>query len=550
MWNVASIACAEEIRARERLLRERIRRADGTPHPVWPPETDIPDPSAFYGACFAVPHGDRAFLHFRDDSAVVVTTTTRERRLAPLLFVYNRQNNLGRIEPTRVMAAVAGAATDPTAYSPGPLWSQSDTVITGVLVKTSSTTTTTTAAAAEEAAVGGGGAQQQRHRRLLVVDDVLVFQGVPCDTGSLAERVRQLQRAILAARALPNRAIQIVPMSHRIAPLGVDAAAQWLPDAVWTPEGYVARCFQLRDVTMSARPHLNLRARDWAATWTAPVVVAGSGVAPVANSGAHLDAETAARADAAAATAARLFAPMDLDPDGMLVGQQRRRRCYAHPDDALAFDEATQEQHALTDLLQTQCPVYRGPAVFAVQADPTIPDIYRLFCLRDQKQHGNNSTKAAAAAATADRLQLSDAIARHNNSNNSSSGSEVFPSQLLQFYQLALVPSCGHSARMNAWFGFVPQQEQPEWALAGMPRAARVLAEAQTPLAMRNTDGRRILLFECDYDAGRHRWIPRKHVPYTTGAYRVVKASSLVARQEQQRGGSGGGGGMRKRSSY
>lgn len=542
MWNVASIACAEEIRARERLLRERIRRADGTPHPVWPPETDIPDPSAFYGACFAVPHGDRAFLHFRDDSvADVATNTRRDRRLAPLLFVYNRQNNLGRIEPTRVLAAVAGAATDPAAYCPGPLWQQSDTVITGILVKMSAVATTPEE---EDAAV-----VVPQRRRLLVVDDVLVFQGSSCTTtGSLAERAGQLQRAILAARALPNRAIQILPMSHRIAPAGVDAATQWLPDAVWAPEGYAARSFQLRDVTVSARPYLNLRARDWAATWTAPVVVAGSGVAPVANSGAHLDAETAAKADAAAATAARLFAPMDLDPDGLLVGQQqrrRRRRYYAHPDDALAFDEVTQEQHALTDLLQRQCPVYRGPAVFAVQSDPTIPDIYRLFCLRDDNDDQDNNNKGGRSADL-----LSDAIARHN--NNNSGGSDVFPSEFLQFYQLALVPSCGHSARMNAWFGFVPQQERPEWALAGMPRAARLLAEIQTPKAMRNTDGRRILLFECDYDAGRHRWIPRKHVPYTSGAYRVVRASSLVARQEkkpdeQQQRGSGG---MRKRSSY
>lgn len=532
MWNCASIACAEEIRARERLLRERIRRADGTPHPVWLPETDIPDPSAFYAVCFAVPHGDRAFLHFRDDSMEKEveeeekkkeTTTTallgpaRDRRLAPLLFAYNRQNNLGRIEPTRVLAAVEGAATDPTAYCPGPLWRQSDTVLTGILVKTASET----AAAATSTTT--------RPKRLLVVDDVLVFRGAVCDAPSLAQRAPLLQRAILAARALPNRALQIVPMSHRTAPPGVATAAQWLPDEVWVPEGYTARSFQLRDVMVSARPFLNLRARNWAATWDAPVVVAGSGVAPVANWGAHLDAETAARADAAAAAAARMFAPMDLDPDGLAA---HRRRRYAHPDDAMAFDEETQARHALTDLLLSHCPVYRGPAVFAVQTDPAMADIYRLFCVREQSSSGGGGG----------RNTLGDAIMSHNQGGvGGDATTPPFPSQL-QFYQLALVQSCGHSARMNAWFGFVPEQERLEWALAGMSAAARAEAESRMPAALRNADGRRILLFECDYDAGRHRWIPRKHVPFSTGAYRVVSANSLVARQEHN-----GGGGKRRR---
>lgn len=513
MWNCASIACAEEIRARERLLRERIRRADGTPHPVWPPETDIPDPSAFYAACFAVPHGDRAFLHFRDDGSSSSTAAPlHDRRLAPLLFVYNRQNNLGRIEPTRILAAVAGAATDPAAYVPGPLWRQSDTVLTGILVKSSSVS------------VAADVPPPQR-RHLLVVDDVLVFQGASCEGyPSLAERAPLLHQSILAARALPNRALQIVPMSHRSAPPTVDVSVQWLPDAVWEPEGgYAARLFQLRDVTMvSARPFLNLRARDWAATWDAPVVVAGSGVAPVANAGAHYDAETAARADAAAAAAARVFAPMDLDPDGL--APRRRRRCYACLEDALAFDEETQERHALVDLLRAQCPVYRGPAVFAVQADPAMADIYRLFCLRDDDGNG-------AAA-------LVEAIARRNREQEEASTLFLPPPPQLQFYQLALVPSCGHSARMNAWFRFVPEQERVEWALAGMPAAARAEAERAMPPALRNIDGRRILLFECDYDAGRHRWIPRRHVaPTIVGTQRVVRASALVARQEGEQQG-------------
>jgi hypothetical protein len=535
MWNCASIACAEEIRARERLLRERIRRADGTPHPVWPPETDIPDFSAFYAACFAVPHGDRAFLHFRDDAmggAGGAVASARDRRLAPLLFVYNRQNNLGRIEPTRVLAAIAGAAADPAAYIPGPLWRQSDTVLTGILVKSSSYY-------AAAAAPGGEESAASAPLRMLVVDDVLVFQGASCEknAASLAERAPLLQRAILAARAMPNRALRIVPMSHRSAPPGVDASTQWLPDAVWTPEGgYVARFFQLRDVTMaSARPFLNLRARNWAATWDAPVVVAGSGVAPVANSGAHHDAETAAKADAAAATAARVFAPMDLDPDGLLllVAAHKRAARYAHPDDALAFDAETQERHALTDLLQTLCPVYRGPAVFAVQADPAMADIYRLFCLRDGAEDRSGSSSSSSSSSSS-RRTLGDAIARHNNMSSSSTTAfdvkDTFPPAQLQFYQLALVPSCGHSARMNAWFGFVPQQERIEWALAGMPAAARANAETQTPAALRNRDGRRILLFECNYDAARHRWIPHQHVGYTANAHRVVGASALVAR--------------------
>lgn len=498
-----TIVATDDAAGREQLLRDRLRHPDGTPHAIWPVDTDIPDPSVFYTACFAVPHGDRAFLHFRhqreeeageEEQEQEQEQRANEERLAPLLFAYNRRNsNLKSNTPSsvtasRILAVAAAPYTLPHRgfAAPGPRWRQSDTILTGILVKTPPPPPPPLSTAEEEAPL------PPPPPPTFVVDDVLVFRGARCPAASLAARATLLHQAIVNARRIPGRCCQIVPESHRRAPPMPEQQQQqqWLPEP-WTPP-YVAKVFQLRDLT-AVRPSLNLRLNDWAATWDPPVAVAGSGV----TADLLMDEDDEDEEEEEATTTRRRrrrrraapLVPMDLNPHR--VGDPRM---------------------PLAELLVGRCPVYRGPAVFALQADPGMADIYRLFCLRDG----------------ADRRAFETALLRHNELRAQDADAEDGDAPLfqdhLQFYQLALVHSFELSVRLNVWFRHVPEQERFAWTLIGAPPAA---AEALPP-ALRNEDGRRVLLFECVYDAARHRWIPQTQLPFAA-AYRTVGAASLVA---------------------
>jgi hypothetical protein len=459
---------------REALLRERLRHPeDGTPRALWPVETYIPDESAPYDACFALPLGDRAYLHFRHDADAGPAA-----RLPPLVFAFSRRNSsvVASIKASRVSDVRAtliapfadgGGSGAELVAEPGPRWRAADTVLSGTLQRA-------------DASVAAD---------LFVADDVLVFRGAPCDPRAPpAARGPLLLRAILAARALPGRRVRVLPESHRLAPeMAPDAppAPQWLP-ARWTPP-YAVRNFQLRDMG-AARPRLNLRLADWTATWDAHAAVAGSGVG-----------------GAAVAAAAR--APLDLDPSRRFGG--------GRPPNARA--------------LLALCPVYRRPAVFALQADPDMADIYRLLCRRRQSADGHKEEDLATALAghaadcgggAQDEGEEEDGAAAVVVVDNDVDGARDVPPRLrahLRFYQLALVPSFELSATLNAWFRDVPEQSRFAWTMIGAP------PEQALPLALRNTDGRRVLLFECAFCRERARWVPLAPAPF----------SAHVAREEE-----------------
>lgn len=511
-------------RDREQALRDRLRRPDGTPFNLWPADTDIPDPAVFYPACFAVPYGDRTLMHFRggggdeaeaeaEEADDATTSSQNDVRLPPMLFSYLRANQSEA--PARYIlhggvdrrdAAEEDLATTPPTM--GPNWRKSDTVLTGIFVKSSQT---------------------------FVADDVLVARGEVCchqrPALPIAWRAREFHAAVRDAQNnVSRRWFSVVVQSHRLAPLdAVQCAAaggtvkQWLPD-LWVPEKYAVKVYQLRDLH-SARPFLNLCTNNWSKTWNPPVMVAGSGVTVLEEEEIDDDEDEEADDDDANRDGVNttrkkkrrkrvVWTPMELDP----LCRFRNNNSDHRGGGAAGGVKPRLAEH-LGPLLVRWCPVYRSAAIFAVQADTGKADIYRLFCRSTHDASGGQSLQA-------------DIVAHNNHRNNSAADAadnedeDALFRTRLAFYQFALVPSFVLSASMNAWFRNVPEQERLAWTVAGVPQGIDVI-----PPELRNEDGRRVLLMVCLFDVDRCRWIPQNLVPFAY-ADRLVREESLLASED------------------
>lgn len=235
-----------------RMARANHDSTDAATVSLLPADTEIPDPTDHYHACFAVPRGARVYLCFGGKNP-------------PLFFA--AMTRIGHTDVHFRRHAAANAAHRLAGDRDAGDDDDDDagvTVLSGVWWRP----------AAADAFPA------------FRVDAAVVARGTPClrDARSMlaAPDARTLHRAIADARThmLPRRC-RVLLMDMRLRPPRAPADAQWLPDA-WTPE-YAVRVFQLRDLAQT-RPHLNLLdIHDPAANWRADTY------APAVGSGALVD---------------------------------------------------------------------------------------------------------------------------------------------------------------------------------------------------------------------------------------------------------------------